>query len=131
LGSQGNCIHYAIAIVAALAVGDPFLHATNKEASDLRQRKEWSNIINKTSDLLAWLSAIGAYEFADNKEEFADKIHLHTKTMKEIHLLRHQLTNMVAEHIGDESMTFQAKLDPPTREQVRLLRYHYHLCRRH
>lgn len=45
-----------------------------------RQKKKLSSpFANKTSDLLSWLAAIGAYEFADQSDEFCDQHGLHVK----------------------------------------------------
>ena len=94
IAQQSDCLRWIVAIVAALAVGDPFEHNLETRALDLRQGlwKAWSS---NTSDLLVWLSSIGAFEYSKDKEHFCEQYKLHLKTMKEIHLLRHQLHRII------------------------------------
>eukprot|EP01122_Echinamoeba_exundans_P008814 TRINITY_DN2999_c0_g1_i2.p1 TRINITY_DN2999_c0_g1~~TRINITY_DN2999_c0_g1_i2.p1 ORF type:complete len:1269 (-),score=258.86 TRINITY_DN2999_c0_g1_i2:1728-5534(-) len=124
LGHQGQCINYIVSIVSCLAVGDPFLVDANP-ASVSRDRSElWKPFASQTSDLLSALSAIGAYEFAEDKEEFCHKFKLHSKTMKEIRMLRWQLTNLLNQQKStlSEQIDFEARPPPPSRDQKVLLR---------
>jgi ATP-dependent RNA helicase DHX37/DHR1 len=151
LAQESECLDFIIAIVAILSVNDPFIRVTpegqqddfdDEEEAELakldktgkekflerkqRQKKKLSSpFANKTSDLLSWLAAIGAYEFADQSDEFCDQHGLHVKTMKEIHLLRSQLTNIIrlfteqnqTSKKKKKEITFNPKIEPPTREQ--------------
>jgi len=138
LGKQANCQDYIIAIVAALSTGDPLLHYHPQEnirddfdgkfENDF-QKEDYLKIKkiheiweNPTSDLLTWMNAIGAYEYAGATEEFCKKHYLHIKTMKEIHLLRIQLTKIVNAIDPTRQKKFNFLLDPPTREQKIVLR---------
>jgi len=100
----------------------------SKSASQLEERrKEWAN---QTSDLLAYLNAIGAYEYAGRTEDFCQKYGLHVKTMKEIHQLRQQLAHILSlyekeifqSEVQKTNIEFSDTLEPPTPQQKVLIR---------
>ena len=122
LGTQGGCMPYIITIVASLSVQSyPLLRASEEfdeddEMSDeeetaetrrmrsKKQRKTASNAhqrwFHPLSDLLTVLRAVGAYEHAvfvlkQNPTEFCKQNLLHERSMKEIHQLRLQLTEII------------------------------------
>jgi ATP-dependent RNA helicase DHX37/DHR1 len=82
LAKLGNVIRTSLCKVDS---NQPILYAdkTGKEKfleRKQRQKKKLSSpFANKTSDLLSWLAAIGAYEFADQSDEFCDQHGLHVK----------------------------------------------------
>jgi ATP-dependent RNA helicase DHX37/DHR1 len=124
LGHQGQCINYIVSIVACLAVGDPFLVDANPASVSKDRSELWKPFASQTSDMLSALSAIGAYEFADDKEGFCHKFKLHSKTMKEIRMLRWQLTNLLNQQksAAAQQIDFESRPPPPSRDQKVLLR---------
>lgn len=121
LGRQGECIQFIIAIVACLAVGDPFLVDSNPSSGSAARMELWKPFASQTSDLFSALSAIGAYEFAEEREVFCSKYKLHSKTMKEIRMLRWQLTNLLNQQKLSQ-ISDDLRLQPPSRDQKVLLR---------
>eukprot|EP01124_Arcella_intermedia_P004963 TRINITY_DN12874_c0_g1_i1.p1 TRINITY_DN12874_c0_g1~~TRINITY_DN12874_c0_g1_i1.p1 ORF type:complete len:639 (+),score=166.54 TRINITY_DN12874_c0_g1_i1:92-1918(+) len=144
LGEQGKCLPHIVAVVACMSVGDPFLHlgpeipedneneGINEEEKEQRKKKikemkektePWQNPL---SDLLKWLNAIGAYEFngMENADKFCYSHFLHAKTMKEIHDLRIQLTNILNNIYAntEDPKKVDLELTPPTNKQKTLLR---------
>ncbi|KAK9475897.1 P-loop containing nucleoside triphosphate hydrolase protein [Lipomyces japonicus] len=150
IGHQYDCLHFIIAIVAGLSVGDPFLseHELGIETELLdndndnnqhevshgeieaskRRRKEYHvaqhrfSGLDQTSDVLKMLSVICAYEYEDSKPEFCFNNFLRQKTMEEIHKLRQQLTHIVAINTTLQSVTFTPKLKAPSPTQVKALK---------
>lgn len=102
-GNQHGCLPYAIAIVAGLSVGDPFLREDNEDeeknsdeepilaahissesirAKEVRRerrkaffeaQKSHSNLGNSSSDLFRLLSVVGAYEYAGGTVKFCQE----------------------------------------------------------
>eukprot|EP01126_Amoeba_proteus_P052056 TRINITY_DN6259_c0_g1_i3.p1 TRINITY_DN6259_c0_g1~~TRINITY_DN6259_c0_g1_i3.p1 ORF type:complete len:751 (-),score=181.37 TRINITY_DN6259_c0_g1_i3:320-2572(-) len=108
LGNQGNCLDYIIIIVAIFSVGNPLLNITHddkdsEDKEDKVQQKERQKEVQKihstwkspVSDPLTWLNAVGAVEYAGNRDSFCVQHYLHTKTVREIHELCQQLTRIV------------------------------------
>lgn len=99
IANQSKCLSWIVAIVAALSVGDPFNHsAQGQEINDNRNPHKgiWKAWASSTSDLLVWLAAIGAYEYATNQDAFCEHYKLLFKIMKEIRLLREQLHGILS-----------------------------------
>jgi ATP-dependent RNA helicase DHX37/DHR1 len=118
IAHQSDCLAWIIAIVAALAVGDPFLHETETVRtfnSDPRHTV-WKAWTSNTSDLLVWLAAIGAFEYANDQEAFCQQHKLHFKTMQEIHLLREQLSGILST-LFKESQNVGEDLEMKTLEE--------------
>ena len=132
LGKQGNCMPYIIAIVASLSVQSyPLLRQStdNDEMEDdeddddeeinktkqnhlSKKKKQIKNAHSKwmhpLSDLLTILRAVGAYEHSvfvlgQNPSQFCKENYLHERSMKEIHLLRLQLKEIIQTLSNSES----------------------------
>ena len=129
LGSQGGCMQYIISIVAALSVQSYPLLRGGEEDNEInddedideyeerkiknRKQRKTANLAHKKwfhplSDLLTILRAIGAYEHAvfvlgQNPKEFCEQNFLHERSMKEIHQLRLQLSEIL-ESITDSKI---------------------------
>ena len=129
LGSQGGCMQYIISIVAALSVQSYPLLRGGEEENEInddedideyeerkmknRKQRKTANLAHKKwlhplSDLLTILRAIGAYEHAvfvlgQNPKEFCEQNFLHERSMKEIHQLRLQLSEIL-ESITDSKI---------------------------
>ena len=98
IAHQSECLDWIITIVAALAVGSPFVQ--NLEGPRNSIDPVWKQWASNTSDLLVWLAAIAACEYASDQEKFCEQYKLHHKTMREIRLLREQLTGILITVLG-------------------------------
>lgn len=94
IAHQSDCLDWVLAIVAALAVGSPFVQ--NLEGPRNSIDPAWKQWASNTSDLLVWLAAIAACEYASDQEKFCEQYKLHHKTMREIRLLREQLVGILS-----------------------------------
>merc|ERR1712100_570577 len=108
-------MQYIISIVAALSVQSYPLLRGGEEENEIneyeerkmknRKQRKTANLAHKKwlhplSDLLTILRAIGAYEHAvfvlgQNPKEFCEQNFLHERSMKEIHQLRLQLSEIL------------------------------------
>jgi ATP-dependent RNA helicase DHX37/DHR1 len=151
LGQQFDNTPYIIAIVAGLSVGDPFLsiqevqgfsidgedndedeeHAGAVEAEVARAKRkafeesrEQFNALDPGCDALRLLCAICAYEYDGATDTFCRDKFLRVKTMKDIHKLRIQITNIVNNQLAGivAPVQFTAKLYPPTAVQIRTIK---------
>lgn len=114
IAHQSDCLDWVIAIVAALGVGSPFVQ--NLEGPRNAIDPAWKQWASNTSDLLVWLASIAACEYASDQEKFCEQYKLHHKTMREIRLLREQLTGILSTVLG--SSTFgSADADVKTLEE--------------
>ncbi|KAJ8518483.1 hypothetical protein ONZ45_g4442 [Pleurotus djamor] len=138
-GQQHGCLPYVIAIVAGLAVGDPFLHEeglshqedddqTSSEAVRSRRKAYFqihnthASLGNFTSDIFKLLSVIGAYEYGGGSQSFCVDHFVRPKMMEEIHKLRAQISHIVATHFPGTDSQFSPKLSPPSDLQLKSLR---------
>ncbi|KAI0004526.1 P-loop containing nucleoside triphosphate hydrolase protein [Russula compacta] len=146
-----GCLPYAIAIVSAISVGDPFLreealgvedssgseeemthisreNVRAKETSRLRRRAYFqsqqyhASLGKSTSDLFRILSVVGAYEYASGGQSFCAEHFVRPKAMEEIHKLRAQISNIVRINFADADAGFTPKLPPPQDIQLKVLR---------
>ncbi|KAH9065425.1 P-loop containing nucleoside triphosphate hydrolase protein [Lactarius vividus] len=146
-----DCLPYAIAIVAAMSVGDPFLreealgiehsskgeedmiHVNKEEVREKEmlkhRRREYfqsqqyhASLGKSTSDLFRILSVVGAYEYAGGGQSFCEQHFARPKAMEEIHKLRAQISNIVHTNFADTDTGFTPKLSPPKNIQLRVLR---------
>lgn len=95
IAHQSDCLDWVVAIVAALAVGSPFIQNLDGGPRGHAPEPLWKQWASNTSDLLVWLAAIAACEYSSDQEAFCEKYKLHHKTMREIRLLRAQLTGIL------------------------------------
>lgn len=151
LGQQFDNTPYIIAIVAGLSIGDPFLsiqeaqgfsidgedndedeeHAGAVEAEVARAKRkafeksrEQFSALDPACDALRLLCAICAYEYDGATDTFCRDKFLRVKTMKDIHKLRIQITNIVNNQLAGivAPVQFTAKLNPPTAVQIRTIK---------
>lgn len=146
IGSQHDCLHYVIALVSGLAVGDMFVPEPHLDLSqkDLQEdgvytnedrlvdtvreqrRKEYNKARaifsnqDPTSDVLKLLSAVCAYAYADD-EAFCEEMFLRSRALKEISQLRKQLTDIVRANHPQSIGPHTARLPTPTPQQVKAL----------
>ncbi|KAI0304429.1 P-loop containing nucleoside triphosphate hydrolase protein [Multifurca ochricompacta] len=142
-----GCLPYAITIVSAISVGDPFLReealgvdhslaseeeiahissetVREKEVLKFRRRAYFqsqqyhASLGKSTSDMFKILSVVGAYEYSGGGQSFCTE-HF---AMEEIHKLRAQISNIVHENFTDTDACFTLKLAPPQDLQLRVLR---------
>ncbi|KAI0244058.1 putative ATP-dependent RNA helicase DHR1, partial [Massospora cicadina] len=131
IGQQHGCMPYTIALVAALAVGDPFLKEYQIQSDaddDTHKKRQFYEALSKFtlrahhSDLLRMLMAVGAYAYSGGQEEFCNAHYLRPKAMDEILKLRRQLTALVQLFCPTADVSLDPKLAPPTKEQALALR---------
>lgn len=126
LGRQGGCLPLAVALVATLTVGSPFVvipdDSTDTETDvDRRGMQAFSPNGSVGSDILRQLRAVVAYDNAADPVQFCAAHALRPKAMQEIAQLRAQLAGIAATALGDESALANGRLSPPSREQEILL----------
>ncbi|WFD30964.1 RNA helicase [Malassezia sp. CBS 17886] len=149
-GNQHGCLSHAVALVAALSVGDVFERedvsaaaaadgmdaaaATEARraarASYYRAMRAFDTLGDGQSDAFRLLNVVGAYSHdaaAGASLAFCERHHVRQKAMEEIHKLRAQLSQIVlANHTGvapAEERRLQAPvLAPPSATQCKVLR---------
>ncbi|KAJ3568750.1 hypothetical protein NP233_g5510 [Leucocoprinus birnbaumii] len=151
-GQHHQCLPYIIAMVSIMSVGDPFLYeeaiqegdSTQEDSEDISyltnetvkakemrrlRRKEYfqsqhrhASLGNFTSDILKALSVVGAYEYQGGGVEFCSQHFVRFKAMEEIHKLRAQITNIMRLYFPETRAEFSAKLTPPNKIQVKVLK---------
>lgn len=148
-GGQHGCMPYAVAIVAAMSVGDVFVREESlafeiPDADDPAAAKEarraarsryyqamriFDALGEGMSDVFRLLSAVGAYEHAAATgagSSFCERHFLRPKAMDEIHKLRAQLGNLVLASAQlsdrDERRVRDPQLSPPNDAQLKVLR---------
>nr|CAB3237894.1 probable ATP-dependent RNA helicase DHX37 [Phallusia mammillata] len=138
--SKSNVIAYVITIVASLTVRELFFAplASECEASDkdkvrqIRARLQhlkalWSSVgggaeRKALGDLMVLLGAVGAAEYSGASPSYCASHCIRPKALLEIRKLRAQLTNTINYVITDCDVCIDPKMQPPTDDQVRLLR---------
>ncbi|TVY53640.1 putative ATP-dependent RNA helicase DHR1 [Lachnellula cervina] len=148
VGHLHNCLPYTIALVAGLSAPDVFLPenqavpaAAVKEADEYftsadRIEEDHRNSIRRKfnkvhkdfcflddkADAIKLLQVVG--EFAHEQTEAWCRDHfVRFKTLKEISLLRKQITDLLKTNIAAfAGLKYQEKLDPPTAKQVKALK---------
>ncbi|GAB0095658.1 Probable ATP-dependent RNA helicase kurz [Sergentomyia squamirostris] len=137
LSNQFNLMPYSICIVAALSVQQVLLENTPSNREDAKmaeeaskwskRRKSWATAGNflKLGDPMILLRATGGAEYAGSEgklTEFCRRNGLRLKAIIEIRKLRVQLTNQVNLSLPNVEACVDPKLEPPSDEQVKLLR---------
>lgn len=142
---QNGCLPFAIAIVSALASGDPFLrpeHVPKSANLEIPEEEEFNmnNIVEKqprlrefylsqqlhgslgggVSDVFRLLSVIGAFEFAGGGHTFCVEQFVRPKAMEEIHKLQMQLLNILRINFSEINVSILSK--PPDSTQLKILR---------
>lgn len=153
VGSQQHgCLPYVISIVAAMSVGDPFLHEEGldadsesdgddeglghiknasvraKEARKARRRAFFESqqihgsLGNFNSDIFRFLSVVGAYEYSGGGHQFCKAHFVRPKAMEEIHKLRAQLSNIADANFQNAEVGFNKNIRPPNDTQLKAIR---------
>lgn len=153
VGSQQHgCLPYVISIVAAMSVGDPFLHEEGldadsesdgddevlghiknasvraKEARKARRRAFFESqqihgsLGNFNSDIFRFLSVVGAYEYSGGGHQFCKAHFVRPKAMEEIHKLRAQLSNIADVNFQNAEVGFNKNIRPPNDTQLKAIR---------
>ena len=128
-GIDAGCTAHAIALAAALTVGDPFM--LNMDRNDEEEEKEkegdkegksktslYGSVQKKfaegtSSDMLKLINVIRYYELESDTDRFCEKHFLRAKAMKEIHLLRAQIMKTLPD-LGVDQLSFAPTLPPLT-----------------
>ncbi|OLY81285.1 putative ATP-dependent RNA helicase DHX37 [Smittium mucronatum] len=150
LGNKHDLLLHVISIISVLTIGNPFkneldIDKLNSEqklknpngivdpvtGEDLSMKKKYYKAMNTlarqnpTSDVLKWLSVMGAYEYVDSpliKEKVCDDLFLRQKLMSDSHKLYRQLLNICKQHLPIKNLSENTKLEPPTPQQTTILR---------
>lgn len=149
ISEERSCLPYAITIVSALSVGDPFLneqevglrHEEDEESTSLDKEKERAlrakyfkskarfTKLDRYSDVFRLLSAICALDFIsrDERPRFLRDNFLRAKFMDEILKLRKQLMYIIKSNTRQENIAVNVteddlKCDVPQDIQLRLLK---------
>lgn len=148
IGQQHGCLPYIIAIVSALSVGDVFVpeqqlgfsaeededdHASRYERNIARDAKSKMRsdyyrahanfaALDNESDAIKLLAVVCAFEYEKNPADFCSRSFIRLKAMEETRKLRQQITNIVMANSPGVLTKFEAKLPPPSKLQVRMVR---------
>ncbi|CAK8691730.1 unnamed protein product [Clavelina lepadiformis] len=135
-----DIIPYVITVVAGLTVReifftpshDPDNDANEEQNRQLRARLShlkslWSSVgggpeRKLLGDLMVLLGAIGSAEYSGATPSFCVSNCLRPKAIIEVRKLRAQLTGIVRSSLGLDDVIIDPKMEPPSDEQVRLLR---------
>ncbi|KAL8708722.1 MAG: hypothetical protein Q9220_006448 [cf. Caloplaca sp. 1 TL-2023] len=147
IGHQHSCMAYTIALVSALAVSELFVSEnlldlspptedskslyshTDFQADQVREqrRKDYNHAHqlfstnSSTSDGLKALSALCAYAYASDTQDFCTKMFLQPKSMSEASRLRSQLSSLVRSNHPQLQDTYQSRLPSPSKIQIKAL----------
>lgn len=148
-GHQHACLPYAVAIVAAMSVGDVFeredmlyVQSPTEDPAEAKERRRaarsaylkalrvFDSLGDGQSDAFRLLSVVGAYSHEAShgaSVTFCRDHFVRQKSMEEIHKLRAQLSNLVLANLAGLSETEMQclqdpQLPPPTPAQMKVLR---------
>ncbi|KAJ2006785.1 putative ATP-dependent RNA helicase DHR1 [Coemansia thaxteri] len=98
-----------------------------KEQLRIKRRKYWSAQAklagsDPTSDILKWLTAVGAFEYAGGTDSACAECYVRPKAMGEIRKLRGQLTNLVQMYCLGVDIAMDPRMPPPTKLQQSVIR---------
>lgn len=148
IGHQHGCMPYTIALVAALAVPDIFipenqldLTSPTRDTEELytnadrladtareQCRKDYNHAHHlfsardKTSDALKLLTALCAYAYPPNADDFCVSMFLRAKALKEASQLRQQLTDIVRANRPGIIGGYEARLPEASEKQLKALK---------
>lgn len=148
VGHQQNCLHYTVALIAALSAGELFVpdhqaipSVTAKGDDDIltnadvmaedqqaKVRRRFNAVhanfcsLDDKSDAIKLLQVVG--EFAhDPTEEWCESRFLRYKVLKEIQQLRQQLVDLLKSNVAAfASLKFEDRLEKPTDKQITALK---------
>ncbi|KAJ2762346.1 putative ATP-dependent RNA helicase DHR1, partial [Coemansia nantahalensis] len=124
-GDRGRSFADQVASAEARAVSNEALAA--KEQQRAKRRRFWAMQARlagaePTSDLLKWLAAVGAFEYAGGTDTACSEYFVRAKAMGEIRKLRGQLTNIVQMYCPGVDVAMDPRMPPPTKMQQSVLR---------
>ncbi|KAJ2884535.1 putative ATP-dependent RNA helicase DHR1 [Coemansia aciculifera] len=98
-----------------------------KEQQRIRRRKYWGAQAklagsDPTSDVLKWLTVIGAFEYAGGTDAACAEYYVRPKAMGEIRKLRGQLTNLVQMYCPGVDVAMDPRMPPPSKLQQSVIR---------
>ncbi|KAJ2453454.1 putative ATP-dependent RNA helicase DHR1 [Coemansia sp. RSA 2336] len=98
-----------------------------KEQRRAQRRKYWDMQAklagaDPTSDILKWLTAIGAFEYSGGSDAVCQQYFVRFKAMNEIRKLRRQLTNLVQMYCSGADVSMDPQMPPPSQLQQSVLR---------
>ncbi|KAJ2597954.1 putative ATP-dependent RNA helicase DHR1 [Coemansia sp. RSA 1722] len=98
-----------------------------KEQQRLGRRKYWNTQAklagtNPASDVLKWLTVVGAFEYAGGTDAASKEYYVRTKAMGEIRKLRGQLTNLVQMYCPGVDVAMDPRMAPPSKLQQSVIR---------
>ncbi|KAJ2644646.1 putative ATP-dependent RNA helicase DHR1 [Coemansia sp. RSA 1694] len=98
-----------------------------KEQQRIARRRYWSAQAklagpDPTSDVLKWLTVIGAFEFAGGSDAVCAEYYVRPKAMSEIRKLRGQLTNLVQMYCPGVDVAMDPRMPPPSKLQQSVIR---------
>ncbi|KAJ1927930.1 putative ATP-dependent RNA helicase DHR1, partial [Linderina macrospora] len=98
-----------------------------KENRRLKRRQYWRTQSKLTgsdpsSDVLKWLTVVGAFEYAGGTEEVCSEYYVRMKAMIEIRKLRAQLTNLVQMYCPGVDLAMDPQMPPPSKLQQSVIR---------
>jgi ATP-dependent RNA helicase DHX37/DHR1 len=142
VGHEYDCIHYAIAMVAALSAQEIFVpesqaipslgdsdDAPSAEKSRLTALRSRFNSVQRRfchldekADAIKMLQVVGEFAHCPT-EHWCDEHFVRFKTMKEIQKLRKQIVGILRNNIKSyANLEFKDRLPPPTDKQVSALK---------
>ncbi|KAJ1958679.1 putative ATP-dependent RNA helicase DHR1 [Dipsacomyces acuminosporus] len=98
-----------------------------KEQKRVRRKQYWRTQsklagVDPTSDVLKWLTVVGAFEYAGGTEGVCKEYYVRPKAMGEIRKLRGQLTNLVQMYCPGADLVMDPQMPPPSRLQQSVIR---------
>ena len=129
VGLQNKCLDYAINLVAALSVGDPFIRDQGMEESEKEVELDRKNYYKvhamlagdpADSDALKLFHAFGAFEYSGHTEKFCESHYLRYKPMREMMQLKRQLIGILKSMVP--SYRQNRRLKPPGPNEKNILR---------
>ncbi|KAJ2828943.1 putative ATP-dependent RNA helicase DHR1, partial [Coemansia sp. 'formosensis'] len=98
-----------------------------KEQQRIKRRKYWAAQAklagpDPTSDVLKWLTVIGAFEYAGGTDAVCAEYYVRPKAMGEIRKLRGQLTNLVQMYCPGVDVAMDPRMPPPSKLQQSVIR---------
>ncbi|KAJ1736434.1 putative ATP-dependent RNA helicase DHR1 [Coemansia sp. Benny D160-2] len=98
-----------------------------KENLRAERKKYWSaqaklSGTDPTSDILKWLTAIGAFEYSGGTDAVCTEYYVRPKAMSEIRKLRDQLTNLVQMYCAGVDVVMDPHMPPPSKLQQSVIR---------
>ncbi|KAJ2678271.1 putative ATP-dependent RNA helicase DHR1 [Coemansia spiralis] len=126
-GADGSALSFEDEVAAREAENLTSEALAAKEAMRIERRKYWAAQAklagaDPTSDVLKWLTAIGAFEYAGGTQAACVEYYVRMKAMSEIRKLRGQLTTLVQMYCPGVDIAMDPLMPPPTKLQQSVIR---------